>query len=78
MYLFFWFPNLENYDIYAFGSNKGYQLALNDYKNRKIPEKIKYFQNEKIINIAGGPETSGSFTFFYSGKNKFSIINFQK
>ena len=64
MYLFDSFLNLENFDIYAFGLNEYGELALNDKINKSTPEKIKFFQNEKIVNIAGG----WYHTFFISGK----------
>ena len=64
-------PNLENYDIYAFGHNKYGQLALNDTTHRTTPEKIKFFKNEKIVNIVGG----WGHTFFISGnKNCFNLL----
>ena len=64
MYLFDSFLNLENFDIYAFGLNEYGELALNDKINKSTPEKIKFFQNEKIVNIAG----RGGNEFFISGK----------
>ena len=58
------FPNLENNDIYAFGINTSGQLALNAPTGSCLPKKIKFFQNEKIIDITGGY----THTLFIAGK----------
>ena len=49
-------------EIYGCGGNPTGQLGLGNNENRNIPEKIKFFENKKIIGIFCGLDHSNFWT----------------